>query len=684
MNRGRTQALVLLVLIAALQLAWLGWWLVVPLPNSGNVAPIKVRRGVLLLSVIPEVVPGMAYAQSGLSRWVENLRHVENLPQRVPTVLSAMLIVAAGLGLGDLVLRGLGVRSSLSWRERIPLAFGLGMIGLALGTLILGRMGMLNPWLVRGGLVVLAGCATRIGKGTAPVARRDRGRVIGMVLITAPFLILMALAAMLPTIDYDAIEYHLQGPKEYYLRGKIAFLPHNVYASMPFGVEMLHLLGMLVLGDWWRGALVGQLVVMVHAPMAAAMVGMAATKLASPRAGWFAAIVYLTTPWVYRLGALPYVEGPMLFYHAALIWGCTVALHPSLIRHWSILGLLAGGAMSCKYPALISAVIPFGLMAVLTRSPKAVLGFALGVSVAIGPWLVKNVIDTGNPVYPLQNKIFGGKPWSADREAKWQNAHGPKPPSWMALQDGLLDVAGRSDWQSALFVALGPLALLRRESRKSSVVLLTYVSYIFATWFFLTHRLDRFWLPVLPPLAILAGQGADWCRSRAWSVVLGLVMTIAIVTNLVACTTPLTALIEWTDSLVTMRTRIPRILNPALATLDAELPPGAKPLLVGQAAVFHLNHEVVYNTVFDDEILETLARDRSPEDVRRALIARGITHVYVEWPEIARHRKPGGYGFTDFVQPEVFSKLVRAGVLEPMTPPEPDRELYRVVKEVGR
>ncbi|MDB5353053.1 MAG: hypothetical protein JWN86_4300, partial [Planctomycetota bacterium] len=643
-----------------------------------------VRRGVLVMSAIPEVVPGVTYAKSGLRQWVDNLRHVENLPQRGPIVLAALLIVAAGLGLGDLILRGLRVRSSLSWPEKISLTFGIGMIGLSLGTLILGRCGLLHPWIVRGVLLVLAGNAGRFASGTAPRQTEGRAGAVGLVLITAPFLILMALAAMLPTIDFDAMEYHLQGPKEYYLRGKIAFLPHNVYTSMPFGVEMLHLLGMLVLGDWWRGALVGQLLIMIHAPMAAAMVGMAASRLASPRAGWFAAVIYLTTPWIFRLAALPYVEGPMLYYHAALIWGCTVALHPSLVRHWAILGLLAGGAMSCKYPALISAVIPFGLMAMCTRSPKAVLGFALGVSVAIGPWLAKNIVDTGNPVYPLANKVFGGKPWSAARETKWQNVHGPRPPSWAALNDGLLDIAGRSDWQSALFIALGPLAFLRRESRKTAWILLSYVTYIFATWFLFTHRLDRFWLPVLPPLAILAGQGADWRRDRAWSIVLGLVTTVAIVTNFVYASTALTAFNEWTNSLVSLRTSVPKMLNKSLARLDTELPPGARPLLVGQAAVFHMNHEVVYNTVFDDEILETFARDRSAEDVRVSLIARGITHVYVEWPEIARHRKPGGYGYTDFIQPQVFARLVRAGVLEPMEPPGPDRELYRVVRGVGR
>lgn len=669
-----------LAAIAALQVLWLVWWLGEPLPNSGHVGG-GVYRGFLLSRAIPEVVPGVTYSQSRLGQVAGELRHVENLPQRIPISLGAALIVAAGVGLGDLVLRALRLRSALSWRERIPLAFGLGMIGLALATLGLGRFGALNAWGVRGGLAALALWGFVSGRfATGTGARGMEGGpkalpVVGFLLITGPFLALMALAAMLPTIDFDALEYHLQGPKDYYQQGRIAFLPHNVYASMPFGVEMLHLLGMVVLGDWWRGALVGQLVVMVHAPMAAAMIGLAASRLASPRAGWFAAAIYLTTPWVFRLAALPYVEGPMCYYHAALIWAASRADSP---RWWGVAGGLAGGAMACKYPALISAVIPFGLLAARTRSPRSVLAFAAGLAVAIGPWLAKNALDTGNPVYPLANGIFHGTPWSAAREAKWRAAHGPKPPSWAALEGGLLDVAGRSDWQSGLYLALGPLAFLRRGSRKSSAILACYVAYIFATWFLFTHRLDRFWLPLLPPLAILAGQGADWTRRRAWSAWLGVVMAVATLANLAYATSPLTAFNEWTGDLDAMRTGVPGLLNPALAGLDERLPPDARPLLVGQAAVFHLRHRVAFNTVFDDEIIEALARDRSPGDVRLALRRRGITHVYVDWPEIARHRKPGGYGFTDFVRPEVFAGLVRDGVLEPMPPPGPDRELFRV------
>ena len=285
----------------------------------------------------------------------------------------------------------------------------------------------------------------------------------------------MALGAMLPTVDFDAIEYHVQGPKEYFQAGQIRFLPHNVYTSMPFSIEMLHLLGMEVVGDWWLGALVGQVLIALFAPMAAILIGSAATRLGSPRAGWVAAIAYLTTPWIYRLAVLPYVEGPLCYFHAALIWAVVKSGNsPGEARPSSIgglVGLLAGGAMAIKYPALISAVIPFSGWALWeswrSRSWRAALAFGLGVAVVMAPWLGKNVVDTGNPVYPLGYKVFGARHWDPVRDAKWSAAHGAKAIEAAAFFRSIVDVAGRSDWQSAVFAALAPLAFLRPGSKRS-------------------------------------------------------------------------------------------------------------------------------------------------------------------------------------------------------------------------
>ena len=181
------------------------------------------------------------------------------------------------------MLRALGLRRHLDPSERIPLAFGLGATGLGLMTLSAGRLGWLGPWPVRVGL----GLLVVVGVGGLDFRGWRRPKAssawLAFSLIVAPFVLVMALGAMLPATDFDAIEYHLQGPKEYFQAGRVAFLPHNVYTSMPFGVEMLHLLDMEMLDDWWWGALAGQLVVATFALASAALVAATARHWASPR-----------------------------------------------------------------------------------------------------------------------------------------------------------------------------------------------------------------------------------------------------------------------------------------------------------------------------------------------------------------------------------------------------------------
>jgi hypothetical protein len=674
------------VVLAGLELAWMRWFLAEPLPNASGHATV-IRRSFLLWRALPYVVPGLTWHESFLGQAALELSHVENLHQRLPIVAAAVLVGSAAVGLGEILLAALRLRSAIRAGERLALDFGLGTAGLGVLTLLAGRAGLLHPWIFRVGLGAIALCGLAVSRfwrwrivqpGTSPWW-------LAPGLIIAPFASIMFLGAMLPAIDFDVLEYHFQGPKEYFQAGRIAFLPHNVYTNMPFGVEMLHVLGMEVLGDWWWGGLAGQLSVAFFAPAAAVMIAAATTRAGSPRGGWLAAIIYLSTPWIYRIAVIAYVEGPLCFSHAALVWAMIRFWNDRSVlraRFWCLVGLLAGEAMSCKYTAFVSALIPFGASAMVdtvrSRSWKPVVAFVLGWSLFMVPWLGKNVLETGNPVYPLAYKVFGGRPWDAAREAQWLRAHGPKEVTSGALWNSVVDVAGRSDWQSPLYLAFAPLALLRRGTRRTALLVAGFAIYLLATWWLFTHRLDRFWLPMLPPLAILAGLGADWSSRLEWRLVCNLMMAIALLTSLVHCSTALCGLNEWTGSLTALRIDVPRRLNKPLATIDRELPADARILSVGQAAIYHMNHQVLYDTVFNPEIVETLASGKTPEEFRSNLKHRGITHIYVDWKEIARHRAPSGYGFTDFVTRERFADWVKSGVLGPPTAVDEQRDLYLV------
>ena len=119
------------------------------------------------------------------------------------------------------------------------------------------------------------------------------------------------------------------------------------------------------------------------------------------------------------------------------------------------------------------------------------------------------------------------------------------------------------------------------------------------------------------------------------------------------------------------------MLNPRWPGSTPSCPPGAKVLLVGQAAVFHLNHPIVYNTVFNHEIIETLARGRTPEEVRRELHAAGrhprLRRLVRDRPLSARRATTGSPPSS---RPSV-SPAWSAGVLEPARP-STRQELYQV------
>ncbi len=188
---------------------------------------------------------------------------------------------------------------------------GVGLNAVSLYVLCVGLAGGLRqPWLFFvPAIIVVAAAAARWGKycGSRVV---DRGislfsreptasasgtgdikdtatRCVGprWLWLATPFVLAILLGAMLPPIDFDVREYHLEAPKEFYQQGRITFLPHNVYANMPLSSEMLSLLGMIVMGDWWYGALAGKTVIAAAAPITAIAIFAAGRRFFSTAAG---------------------------------------------------------------------------------------------------------------------------------------------------------------------------------------------------------------------------------------------------------------------------------------------------------------------------------------------------------------------------------------------------------------
>jgi hypothetical protein len=523
------------------------------------------------------------------------------------------------------------------------------------------------------------------------------------------FLLAMLLGSLLPPTDFDVKAYHLTGPKEYFLDGRITFLPHNVYTNFPFLTEMLCLLGMVLRQDWYWGALAGQGVLMGFAPLTGLALFCAGRRWFGHAAGWLAATIYLSTPWTYRLAIIAYVEGALSCYLFLSLFAVLLAVetlrrdsnHSAANRFFLLAGLFAGSAMACKYPGLVSVVLPLGLacgVAAARRQKadgtsqrpaiKAVTIYLVGTVLAVGPWLLKNLVMTGNPVYPLAFGLFGGRDWDVASHAKWRAGHSPKSFTILSGNESLvqnfIDVTAKADWLSPLLFGLAPLALLAvaRNSELGTRNLIrwlwVYVVYLFLQWWLLTHRIDRFWVPLIPVVALLAAVGCMWSSSYLSRRACGGFMALSVLFNLGFVTTSLCGFNGYLldlDQARVISENWPEGIQYINQLSDAgKLPRDATVLCVGEAQVFDARPRVIYNTVFDQPILRDWLGERPTGDVpdrdwplrpidevRRKFESEGVTHVLVNWEELLRYRMT--YGYSDFVTPQRFAWLQEQGFL---------------------
>jgi hypothetical protein len=574
----------------------------------------------------------------------------------------------------------------------------------------------------------------------------------GWLWLALPFVLAIVLAAMLPPVDFDVCEYHLQAPKEFFQQGRITFVPHNVYANMPLGAEMLSLLSMVIAGDWWWGGLAGKTLIALFTPLCALAIFTAGRRFYSTGAGVVGALLYISIPWIVGVSSAGLIEGVSACY-------LFLAVYALLLCRWQpngipprsasegrqpissppprvsltstgstayliLAGYLAGAAVATKYPAVLFVLLPLAAWTFFGRlwarssvrhvpptlhnvgsrkddwkyapiSPAnheprvhsrfaaaivAVTIFLLAAAASSGLWFGKNWVQTGNPTYPLLYDVFDGKTRTADKDRQFNLAHRPREFSFELLGADLDRVLLGGELLSPLVVPLvvfslvgGPVAAGRRWLAWG---LLAYAIFVIAAWWLLTHRLDRFWIPILPVLALMAGAGACWTSARWWRIAIAMLLFVALSGNFLLSTMGYNN--AWFVPLAQLRDD-PHWISRWHSFFNATADQGAV-LAVGDAAVFDLAPRVYYNTCFDDCLLEqwVKSREKKPDEIRAELTSRRIVYVFVNWSEIRRYRDT--YGFTDFVQPEVFERLVEQGVLKRLSPQSNTApEAYRVV-----
>jgi hypothetical protein len=497
--------------------------------------------------------------------------------------------------------------------------------------------------------------------------------------------------AAVPPGEFDVREYHLQVPREWFQQGTIGLVEHNVYGNMPMGADIHGMGAMTFFGGpwgWWQGAIVGKVILACMTLMTAVGVASHLLRYSGRTAATIGAIVFLSTPWVFDTSTKGLVEGAFALYLFATLYAFQRAFdeldsgkHEGIwhegIWRWIVLGgFLAGGAASIKYTAVVFVVIPVAVWIAFRflRRPqlaaKLTIIFAISVGCSSGLWYAKNWLVCGNPVYPLLADTFGGESWNQEQNERWKLAHSPQPNGdgqrysfgqWMA---SLKDVTFISHLLSP-FLIPGALIGLVVGSRVPFVREWgAYVCTVFVLWWLATHRLDRFLVPLIPLLSILAAIGLNSIRhDAARKCLVGLLV--------IGCG------VQWMQNLASPLGD-PRILvsydtlrndptfsriHPAHAWLNRKLTPTETAILVGDAQPFDIRQPVYYNTCFDDTWLEKFVADKSPQETLDDLEQNRVRYIFVHWGELKRYRSPGNYGYSPIPTTELFDRLVEDGVL---------------------
>jgi len=178
---------------------------------------------------------------------------------------------------------------------------------------------------------------------------------------------------------------------------------------------------------------------------------------------------------------------------------------------WLILaGVFCGFGISTKYTgalyfiptALIFIVIFITLKRekVLKNICKNMLLFIFFVFLAFSPWLIKNLIYTHNPVYPLFYNILGGIDWNRELVQRFARFHISKDMNLLNIVSLLWKIP--LDNQGSIVLLILPVLFFAKLDRNIKI-LISYTVLVFILWIFFTHRIIRFLIPCLSIASVL-------------------------------------------------------------------------------------------------------------------------------------------------------------------------------------
>lgn len=295
-----------------------------------------------------------------------------------------------------------------------------GTLGTSL--LMVGLAGLFIPALIQGisfGLLLLTALA--VGYWITPESRNQKNvseainRFGGLFFtIVSAFLLLQSFS---PPHSRDALIHHLALPAWFLRVGRVIDLPFAEAGYYPMILEFLFSIPLSLGVDWLAATLHA-----VFAILTAHLIFLFIQERFSTAGAWIGALLFLTLPVVMQSASQADVDLGVTYF-AVLSWFLLLSPQTDSFKQmrYSTAGFAMGLSMASKY----NGFLVFSLSTVLllmqslreewsAKQARNRIGAFVGCSLlVVSPWMIRNCIWTGDPIFPYFRNLFGWRPTEA-------------------------------------------------------------------------------------------------------------------------------------------------------------------------------------------------------------------------------------------------------------------------------